>query len=47
MFISGEKMVIKVGDGGDPEQFDIVGGLRTSSIRLRNEEINHHYQLFN
>ena len=39
MFISGEKMVIKVGDGGDPEQFDIVGGLRTSSIRLRNEEI--------
>lgn len=29
-------MLIKVGDGANPEQFDTVGGLRTSNLILNN-----------
>ena len=38
-FISGEKLLIKIGDGADPEQFDTIGGIRTSTITVRNEVI--------
>ena len=38
-FISGEKLLIKVGDGGDPEQFTTIGGIKTSSMTVKNEVI--------
>lgn len=38
--ISGEKLLINIGDGADPEQFNTIGGLRTSTITIRNEVIS-------
>lgn len=33
----GSLVLIKIGDGGDPESFTTVGGLRTSRLALNND----------
>ena len=37
---NGALVLIKVGDGGSPETFTTIGGLRTSAIRLNNQILN-------
>lgn len=41
---NGALVLIKVGDGGEPENFATIGGLRTSRIALNNQAIHasHH-----
>lgn len=34
---SGAMVLIKIGDGGDPELFTTIGGLRTASLILNNQ----------
>ena len=36
----GRAFLLKIGDGGVPENFDVVGGLRATSFRLNNELVN-------
>lgn len=37
---SGAMVLIKVGDGGGPEQFTTIGGLRTSEMDVNNQLID-------
>lgn len=36
----GALVLIKVGDGGEPESFATIGGLRTSAMGLRNQSLD-------
>lgn len=36
----GRAFLLKIGDGGAPEVFDIVGGMRSTSLRINNEMVD-------
>lgn len=36
----GRAFVLKVGDGGDPETFTTIGGMRTTSLSINNEIVD-------
>ena len=36
----GRAFLLKIGDGGDPEIFDVVGGMRSTSFRINNELVD-------
>ncbi len=36
----GRAFLLKIGDGGDPETFDVVGGMRSTSLRINNEMVD-------
>jgi len=36
----GRAFLLKVGDGGNPEIFDVVGGMRSTSFRINNETVD-------
>ena len=35
----GRAFLLKIGDGGSPEIFDVVGGMRSTSLRINNEMV--------
>lgn len=36
----GRAFLLKIGDGGSPETFDVVGGMRSTSLRINNEMVD-------
>lgn len=36
----GRAFLLKIGDGGNPETFDVVGGMRSTSLRINNEMVD-------
>ncbi|WP_321397387.1 phage tail protein [Emcibacter sp.] len=36
----GRAFLMKIGDGGDPENFSVIGGMRSTSLRLANELVD-------
>lgn len=36
---SGSDLLLKIGDGGDPESFATIGGLRTTFLRVENQTV--------
>jgi len=36
----GRAFLLKIGDGGNPETFDVVGGMRSTSLRINNETVD-------
>ena len=36
----GRAFLLKIGDGGGPETFDVVGGMRSTSLRINNETVD-------
>ncbi|VAV88826.1 Gene Transfer Agent tail protein [hydrothermal vent metagenome] len=36
----GRAFLLKIGDGGNPEIFGVVGGMRSTSLRINNETVD-------
>jgi len=36
----GRAFLLKIGDGGNPEVFNVVGGMRSTSFRINNETVD-------
>lgn len=36
----GRAFLLKIGDGAQPEQFTVVGGMRSTSLRINNEMVD-------
>ncbi len=36
----GRAFLLKIGDGGGPEIFDVIGGMRSTSLRINNELVD-------
>jgi len=36
----GRAFLLKIGDGGNPEVFSVVGGMRSTSFRINNETVD-------
>ena len=36
----GRAFLLKIGDGGNPETFEVIGGMRSTSFRINNEIVD-------